>query len=125
MSSKTKNNTLPPTPKLGSGYYVFGDTVLVHISGITFDPLVQDWVYNMEVVADKSKSFGAGKATPIVSDIDNVIHSLHPKRIDDKGARKTLEVLFSASESINAWESSINEDPIVSEAAPEDTDDEF
>jgi len=124
MSSKSKPS-LPPTPKLGTGYYLLGDSVLVHISGIIFDTLVQDWCYVMEVVADKTKTFGAGKATPIVSDIDNVIHSLHPRRIDDKGARKTLEVLFSASESTNAWESSINENPIVSEAAPEDTDDEF
>lgn len=125
MSSKTAktSNTLPPTSKLGSGYYVFGDTVLVHISGITFDPLVQDWVYNMEVVADKTKTFGSGMATPLVSGIDSIIHSLDPKRIDDQGARKTLEVLFSASEPATAWESSINEEPIVSEA--ESDPDEF
>lgn len=122
MSTKP-NKTLPPTPKLGSGYYVFGDSILVHISGITFDDLTQDWVYNMEVVADKTKTFGNGKATPFVADIDRIIHNLSPKKVDNQGARKTLEVLFSASESINAWESSINEDPIVSEAESEDSDD--
>lgn len=123
MSNKKVPN-LPPTPKLGTGYYVFGDSVLVHISGIIFDHLIKDWVYCMEIVADKTKSLSTDSISPIVTDLDRILPSLDPKRIESKNGVKTLEVLFSASEPASAWESSLNEEPIVSEAESNGEDDD-
>lgn len=118
----SSNNQSCLSAKFQPGYYLFASSVLIHISGTHFNEIIGDWCYDMEIIADKTKSFGSGQAAPTVTDFDRIINTVEFERLESKGAMKSLEVLFTATESTNAWESGINEEPIVSEAGTEEDD---
>lgn len=120
------NPSLPPQPLLSSGYYILGDSILVCISGITFDIRINAWCYNLEIVADRTKTLTFTHPAPLVDHFDSLLPKIGYKRLDDKKQVRSLEVLFQTAPEIqDTWVAGINEDqitssPKVSEAESDD-----
>lgn len=125
------NSSTAPTPKLGIGYYVLAEHILVKIHGIIWDSGPNRWCYDLEVVADKTKHFSSLTRHPVPIEIIDRLMTEDVYKPLSNDQRRTIEVLFDTATEAegSSWEQQLTSNPHVSVAdgiqGEGDSEDEF